>query len=47
MLVTEANLRFYLPPKVMLTVKNHFDWRLKKGDFSVRYQPRIILDRDF
>lgn len=47
MFVTEGNSRFYLPYNVMLTWKNRFDWRIKNGDFNVRYRPRIMFERDF
>lgn len=47
MLVTEVNSRFYLPSNVLLTWKNRFDWRVKNGDFNVRYRPRIMFERDF
>jgi hypothetical protein len=46
MLVTEANSRFYLPWKILMTVKNRFDWRVKNEDFNARYRPRIMLEKD-
>jgi hypothetical protein len=45
-LVTEANSRFYLPYKMLLTVKNRFDWRFKNEEFNLRYRPRVTVERD-
>jgi hypothetical protein len=46
MVVTEANARFYLPYKMLLTWKNRFDWRINNGEFKARYRPRLIVERD-
>ena len=46
MLVTEANARYYLPFEILLTWKNRFDWRINNGEFSTRYRPRLVLERD-
>jgi hypothetical protein len=46
MLVTESNSRFYLHHKMLLTVKNRFDWRFKNEDFNLRYRPRVTIERD-
>jgi hypothetical protein len=46
MLVTESNSRFYLHHKMLLTVKNRFDWRFKNEDFNLRYRPRVTVERD-
>lgn len=46
MLVTEANARYYLPFDVLLTWKNRFDWRINNGEFSSRYRPRLMLEKD-
>ena len=46
MLVTEANARAYLPWKMLFTVKNRFDWRLKNEEFNLRYRPRLVVERD-
>ncbi len=46
MLVTEANARYYMPWKMLMTVKNRFDWRFKSGDFNLRYRPRLSIERD-
>jgi hypothetical protein len=46
MIVTEANARFYLPYKMLLTVKNRFDWRVNNGDFKARYRPRLMVEKD-
>jgi Protein of unknown function (DUF2490) len=45
-LVTEANSRFYLPKKMLLTFKNRLDWRFKNEDFNLRYRPRLMVERD-
>jgi hypothetical protein len=47
MLVTEANARFYLPWKMLLTAKNRFDLRFETDDFNMRYRPRVAVERDF
>lgn len=46
MIVTEGNMRFYLPYTMLLTFKNRFDWRIKNGDFNTRYRPRVMLEKD-
>jgi hypothetical protein len=46
-IVTEVNPRFYLKGNWLLTNKNRLDWRVKDGDFSVRYRPRLIIEKDF
>ncbi len=46
MIVTEANIRFYLPYAMLLTVKNRFDWRFNEGEFKSRYRPRLMVERD-
>ena len=46
MIVTEANARFYLPFKVLLTSRNRFDWRFNSGDFNARYRPKIMVEKD-
>jgi Protein of unknown function (DUF2490) len=46
MIVTEANVRFYLPFQILSTFKNRFDWRINNGEFKSRYRPRIVLERD-
>ena len=46
MIVTEANMRFYLPYTMLLTFKNRFDWRLKNGEFNSRYRPRVMVEKD-
>jgi hypothetical protein len=46
MLVTESNSRFYLHHKMLLTVKNRFDWRFNNDDFNLRYRPRVTVERD-
>lgn len=46
MLVTEANARYYMPWKMLMTLKNRFDWRFKNGDFNLRYRPRLSIERD-
>ncbi len=45
-IVTEANGRYYLPYKMLLTWKNRFDWRIKNGDFNARYRPKLMVERD-
>lgn len=45
-LVTEANSRFYLPYKMLLTYKNRLDWRFKNEEFNLRYRPRLMVERD-
>jgi uncharacterized protein DUF2490 len=45
-LVTEANVRFYLPFNILLTNKNRFDWRSINGSFEPRYRPRLTFERD-
>jgi hypothetical protein len=44
--VTEANSRFYLPYKMLLTVKNRLDWRFNNEEFNLRYRPRLTVERD-
>ncbi|MCU0403725.1 MAG: DUF2490 domain-containing protein [Chitinophagaceae bacterium] len=46
MIVTEANGRFYLPEKMLMTIKNRFDWRFKDEEFNLRYRPRMTIERD-
>jgi hypothetical protein len=46
-IVTEVNPRFYLKGGWLLTNKNRLDWRVKDGDFSVRYRPRLTIEKDF
>jgi hypothetical protein len=46
-IVTEANHRFYLPDKWLLTNKNRLDWRVRDGQFTARYRPRLTIERDF
>jgi hypothetical protein len=46
-IVTEMNLRFYLPFKFSLSNKNRFDWRFREGEFLPRYRARLTLERDF
>jgi hypothetical protein len=46
MFVTEANARVYLPWKMLMTIKNRFDWRFKNEEFFLRYRPRIGIERD-
>ncbi len=46
MLVAETNSRFYLPLKMLLTVKNRFDGRVQNDEFNVRYRPRLNVERD-
>lgn len=46
MLVTEGNNRFYLPLRMLLTLKSRFDWRFNNGEFKARYRPKITLERD-
>jgi Protein of unknown function (DUF2490) len=46
MIVTEANLRFYLPYSILLTSRNRFDWRFNNGNFNSRYRPRLALEKD-
>ena len=45
-LVTELNLRYYLPYEILLTNKNRFDWRFKDGDFEPRFRPRLTFEKD-
>jgi len=47
MIVTEGNTRVYLPWKMLLTLKNRFDWRTNNGEFNGRYRPRANIERDF
>ncbi len=44
--VTEANSRLYLPYRMLLTIKNRFDWRFKNEEFNLRYRPRLTVERD-
>ena len=44
--VTEANLRFHLPQRILLTNKNRFDWRSIDGNFEPRYRPRLTFERN-
>ena len=46
MIVTEANPRFYLPWKILLTAKNRFDWRVNNDQFKIRYRPRLTFEKD-
>jgi hypothetical protein len=46
MFVTEANYRFYLPFKILMTARNRFDWRVKNDDFNLRYRPKLVLEKD-
>jgi hypothetical protein len=46
MIVTEVNPRLYLPWKMLMTVKNRFDWRFNEGDFNIRYRPRLMIEKD-
>lgn len=45
-IVTEANVRLYLPFKFLLVPKNRLDWRFVNGDFKPRYRARLQLERD-
>jgi hypothetical protein len=45
-IVTEANVRLYLPFKFLLTPKNRVDWRFINGDFKPRYRAKLQLERD-
>ena len=46
MIVTEANVRYYLPYIMLLTWKNRFDWRFNSGDFNARYRPKLAIEKD-
>lgn len=45
-LVTELNLRYYLPYHILLTNRNRFDWRVISGQFEPRYRPRLTFEKD-
>jgi hypothetical protein len=45
-IVTEANIRLYLPFKFLLIPKNRIDWRFLNGDFNPRYRAKLQLERD-
>ena len=45
-IVTEMNLRFYLPFQFMLSSKNRIDWRIRNGEFLPRYRAKLELERD-
>ena len=47
LIVTEANARYYLPYKMLLTWKNRLDWRFKNDEFNLRYRPKIMVEKDF
>lgn len=46
MIVTEGNLRFYLPFEILMTSRNRLDWRVKNGEFNTRYRPKLTIDKD-
>jgi hypothetical protein len=46
MIVTEGNFRFYMPFEILMTSRNRLDWRVKNGDFNIRYRPKLTLERD-
>jgi hypothetical protein len=46
-IVTEANHRLYLPDHWLLTNKNRVDWRMRDDKLTVRYRPRLNIERDF
>lgn len=46
-IVTEANHRIYLPDNWLLTNKNRVDWRVRDDQLTVRYRPRLNIERDF
>lgn len=46
MIVTEANARYYLPYKILLTWRNRFDWRFQTGEFNSRYRPKLNFEKD-
>lgn len=44
-IVTEANARFYLPKRFLLTFKNRFDWKIPdEGNLNIRYRPRFTIE---
>ena len=45
-MITEANVRLYLPFKFLLIPRNRFDWRFVNGDFRPRYRAKLQLERD-
>lgn len=47
LIVLQTDNRFNLPLNILFTARNRFDLRIKSDVATVRYRPRLILDRDF
>jgi hypothetical protein len=45
--LTQSDVKFHLPERLVFTVRNRLDWRVSNNVFSPRYRPRLRLDRDF
>jgi hypothetical protein len=46
-IITEITTRFYLPHKLLLSVRNRVDWRWRNDDFQPRYRLKARLERNF
>jgi hypothetical protein len=47
LIVTQLDGRIILPYAFLFTLRNRFDYRFKNDNFSMRYRPRLTLQRDF